>query len=89
MNQCRIEFTRKAKRELNNLPNETHNRLMTRLSELSTNPICEKPPLKGRLKGICRMRMGDYRIFYIILREPCTIKVLEVGKRENIYEALR
>lgn len=46
MNQCRIEFTRKAKRELNNLPNETHNRLMTRLSELSTNPICEKPPLK-------------------------------------------
>nr|WP_148678213.1 type II toxin-antitoxin system RelE/ParE family toxin [Vulcanisaeta distributa] len=53
--------------------------ILNRINELASNPVCEKG-LKGRLQGLCRARVGDYRIIYSIDHE--------VGKRENIYERL-
>jgi mRNA-degrading endonuclease RelE of RelBE toxin-antitoxin system len=37
----RINYTRKAQKDLNNLPKETMERILERLRWLSENPICE------------------------------------------------
>ncbi|MGC8607288.1 MAG: type II toxin-antitoxin system RelE family toxin [Vulcanisaeta sp.] len=40
-------------------------RILNRINELANNPTCEKE-LKGKLGGLCRARVGDYRIIYLI-----------------------
>ncbi|WP_054843114.1 type II toxin-antitoxin system RelE/ParE family toxin [Vulcanisaeta souniana] len=62
--------------------------ILNRINELASNPVCEKG-LKGRLQGgLCRARVGDYRIIYSIDHEHRIIRIIDVGKRENIYERL-
>lgn len=83
---CRAELRGKSKRILETLPNDVITRVEERLRELSENPICEKR-LKGRLEGLCRARVGSYRIVYAV--KPCTIIVVYIGRRESIYEELK
>jgi len=43
-------------------------------------------PLKGRLRGLYKLREGDYRIVYEILRRERVIIVHLIGHRREIYE---
>ncbi|WP_054842095.1 type II toxin-antitoxin system RelE/ParE family toxin [Vulcanisaeta distributa] len=66
MNSYRVEFSREAERSLRDLPNDVRDRILERINELANSPICEKE-LKGTLRGgLCRARVGDYRIIYQI-----------------------
>ena len=51
MNSYRVEFSREAERSLRDLPNDACDRILERINELASNPICEKE-LKGRLRGV-------------------------------------
>lgn len=42
--------------------------------------------LKGKLKGLCRVRAGDYRILYTVDSGELVIDVIEIGNRRNIYD---
>lgn len=42
-------------------------------------------PLSGKLKGLYRFRIGDYRIVYSLDRANKQIIVLSVGHRSDIY----
>jgi mRNA-degrading endonuclease RelE of RelBE toxin-antitoxin system len=81
---CRINYTRKAQKDLNNLPKEIMERILERLRWLSKNPICED---KLKLADLCKTRVGSYRIIYRI--GNCNIDVIAIGKRESIYDELR
>jgi len=83
---CRIEPEKKIKKWLEELPKDLASKIRKRLEELSVNPVCEKQ-LKGRLSGVCRARVGSYRIVYVVAQ--CTITVVRISKRESIYEELR
>ncbi|GAB6943599.1 type II toxin-antitoxin system RelE family toxin [Vulcanisaeta sp. JCM 14467] len=87
MSEYSVRFTRKAKKTLDNLPNDVRNRILARINELIINPICEKR-LKGRLERLCRMRIGDYRVVYLIDHENQVVVIIDIGKRENIYDRL-
>jgi mRNA interferase RelE/StbE len=41
--------------------------------------------LTGQLSGLCKLREGDYRIIYQILREEKTITIHTIGHRKDIY----
>jgi mRNA interferase RelE/StbE len=43
-------------------------------------------PLKGRLRGLYKLREGDYRIAYEILRSERLIIVHLIGHRREIYK---
>ena len=82
---CKVDLKGRARKTLSKLPRETRRRIEERLNELSRNPVCHKR-LKPPLQGLCRDRVGDYRIIY--KTEPCHITVIHIGHRENIYEKL-
>ena len=45
-------------------------------------------PLRGRCRGLWKLRVGRIRLAYRVLTEKCMVVVEAVGYRENVYEEL-
>lgn len=81
----RIEISATAVKQLDKLPVNISDELITAIQSLAENPRpagCKK--LKGR-KGY-RIRKGNYRIIYDIFDKILLIDVIAIGHRKNIYE---
>jgi mRNA interferase RelE/StbE len=42
--------------------------------------------LKGELKGMRRLRVGDYRVTYVISDAAHTVEIMHIGHRESFYD---
>ena len=79
---------RKALKEIRNLPSRDRERLLEAIRNLSSSPfVGDVKPVKG-VKGVFRLRIGDYRLSYTINFEKIEIAILKVGRREAFYEGL-
>lgn len=54
--------------------------------KLMTEPLKFGVPLRRNLKGLMKLRVGDYRIIYSINAIIVTIYVIKIGHRKDIYE---
>ena len=54
--------------------------------EDTNNPKLSGKPLKGKLKGYWRYRVGQYRIIADIIGEEIKIFIIKVGHRKDIYK---
>jgi mRNA interferase RelE/StbE len=85
----KVEFDDRARKELRKLDKQTQDRI---LKWLRTNLATEEDPrrtgksLKGRMKGLWRYRVGDYRIVSQIQDEQILILVIRIGHRRDIYD---
>lgn len=52
-------------------------------AKLSTDPEAYGKPLRRSLKGFRRLRVGDYRIVYLI--DKRTVLIATIGHRSSIY----
>lgn len=79
----KVIWDKKALDTLNKLEIVVARRIIIKVKELSQNPFSKD--IK-RLKGETsfRLRVGDYRVIFDIIRD--TIIILKVGHRKNIYE---
>ena len=73
-----------VQKELDRLPDDMAERILTRLAGLETNP---RPVDVKKLKGrdAWRIRIGDYRVIYEIHDRILQILVITVGHRREIY----
>ncbi len=73
-----------AEKDMDRLPTTVHARLSKRLLSLGDNP---RPRGVRKLSGReeYRLRVGDYRILYIIDDRNRTVSVLAVGHRRDVY----
>jgi len=82
----KIEFTPAAARQLKKLPKQAQQRILAVIDILKTNP---RPPkaerLKGSLRGLLRVRTGDYRIIYFVENDRMVVCVVRIGDRKEIY----
>ena len=53
---------------------------------IAENPRILSETMKGNYTGLCRYRVGDYRIICRIEDDTLTILVLKIGHRKNIYD---
>lgn len=75
-----------AKKELKKLPNRAAAAIFEKIESLGKNPRpegCKK--LVNNKENIWRVRVGDYRILYIIDDEIEIIDVQHVGHRRDVY----
>jgi len=85
----KVEFDNRARRELRKLDPQIQDRI---LKWLRQNLATEQDPrrigtsLKGRMKGLWRYRVGNYRIISQIQDENILILVIRIGHRRDIYE---
>jgi mRNA interferase RelE/StbE len=76
-----------ASRELERLDPAVARRIVDRIRWLAGNIENMKPePLKGDLAGFFKLREGDYRVIYEILRKEHLVVIHSVGHRSTIYK---
>jgi mRNA interferase RelE/StbE len=81
-----IQIKPSARRELENLSDRLIARLMPKIERLAVDPRpagCRK--LRG-YKDLWRIRVGDYRVVYIIEDDNKTVTVTRIAHRREVYE---
>lgn len=54
--------------------------------KLMVDPLRFGLPLRRNLKGLMKLRIGDYRIIYSIGKETVTVYVIKIGHRKDVYD---
>ena len=76
-----------ASPELKRIDPPIAQRVVDRIRWLAENLEWITPePLKGNLAGFSKLREGDYRIIYEVLRKEQLIVVHHIGHRSEIYK---
>ena len=86
MRSYRVALTASAEKELQALPAEMVARLMPRLERLAVAP---RSPGCKKLKGgdnEWRIRVGNYRIVYVIDDTAESVDVTRIAHRREVYE---
>jgi mRNA interferase RelE/StbE len=80
-----IRYAASAARAVGKLPLSLRVRITRAIEALAEDPL---PPGSRKLKGeehAYRIRVGDYRTIYDVLRDMVVVLVLRVGHRKDIY----
>ncbi len=79
-----VFLKRSAEKDLNRLPVKTHDRIVEHLISLKEDP---RPHGVKKLRGRegYRIRVGDYRILYIVHDEEKKVEVFSVAHRKEVY----
>ncbi len=79
-----IRIKRSAARELDRVPKIDRQRILHAIDRLAEQPLAGSA-LKGDLRGLRRVRVGDYRIVYEVLDDMLIVLVVRVGHRRDTY----
>lgn len=88
MKRYSVVLTQTAEKELRRLPSKVIEKIVTVLKSLEEDPRpkgCKK--LKG-YKNLWRVRVGDYRLIYVIEEVIMLVDVREIGHRRDVYDKL-
>lgn len=57
---------------------------------LSVDPLGYGKPLSGRFSGYWKLKVGDFRIIYKIIKKEVTVLVIKIGLRKDykVYKEL-
>ena len=79
-----IRIKASAARELRGIGKLDRTRIAAAIDRLAKNPHLGAP-LKGDLRGLRRLRAGDYRVVYEIRDEELVVLVVRVAHRRDVY----
>jgi len=82
----KVEFVKSAEKALLSLPKDSIIRIYAAIEKLKNNPF---PPGHKKLQGYqnrYRIRVGYYRVLYIIENGELTIVVIKIGHRKDVYK---
>lgn len=84
----RVRFSKSAIKQLSKLDRQTalliKNWVLKNLVD-TDNPKKHGKPLQGKLKGVWRYRVGDYRLFAEFIDDQLIILIFEVIYRRKSY----
>jgi mRNA interferase RelE/StbE len=79
----KIEYERRAQKELASLPQGARRRVVQAIEDLAGNPT---PPGSRKISGTddgYRVRVGRYRVIYGIREEVLVVVIVRVAKRDQ------
>ena len=79
-----IRIKESAAKELRRVANPDRTRIVSAIDLLAETPHLGAA-LKGDLRGLRRLRVGDYRIVYEIRDEELVVLVVRVAHRRDAY----
>ncbi len=81
-----IRWRSSTKKDLRSLPREEVSRIIDTVAQLAEEPL---PPGSQKLAGAdhtYRIRVGDYRVVYEVLRHAATVEIQRVRHRKDVYK---
>ena len=79
-----IRIKRSAERELARIDKPQRRRIIAAIDRLAEHPDAGNR-LKGSLRGLRRLRVGDYRVLYEVLDGELIVLVVRVAHRREAY----
>ena len=79
-----VRIKSSAAKELARLPRDARERLIEAIDKLGEEPLAGAL-LKGGLRGLRRIRVGNYRIVYEVLDDELVVLVIRVAHRQGAY----
>ena len=77
-----IRIKESAARELQRIERSDRERLIAAIDRLAENPFAGSA-LKGELRGLRRIRVGDYRLIYEVQEHDLVVLVLRAAHRRR------
>ena len=85
MKSWKIKLHRKAKQELERIHPSWRERIISKIKKLADDPFVGEK-LHGEWQGFRKLRIGNYRIVYVVEEDIRVVAVLHVGSRGDIYK---
>ena len=83
----KVELGNPAKKFLKKCDKNLYERLISEIKSLSNNPFPQDVKrVVGRKEKVFRVRVGDYRITYVVVYEQNLILIADIDKRSKIYD---
>ena len=79
-----IQIKGSAARDLERIAKADRLRLVDAIDRLPENPFLGSA-LKGELRGLRRLRVGDYRVLYELRQDALIVLVVHVAHRRDVY----
>ena len=80
-------FSLHSEKFLKNAEKELYGRIIKKLESLKENPFpSDAKRVVGRQEKIFRVRVGKYRIMYAVFYDKNEILIIDIDKRDSIYE---
>ena len=79
-----IKWDSRALKDVAEVRKDDRRQIVDAIEELVADPLRGRP-LRGRWKGLRRIRVGLYRVIYALRRSELTILVLRIGHRKEVY----
>ena len=79
-----IRIKGSAAKELERITKPQRLRIITAIDRLAANPFLGSA-LKGELRGLRRLRVGDYRVLYEVQNDAVVVLVLRIAHRREVY----
>jgi mRNA interferase RelE/StbE len=84
-----VKVSSKAESYFNKLDRTLKERMKKELTALAEcdNPFSHEnvKPLTGDLRGFSRLRIGNYRIIFALIKDTRTIAVVNIAPRGDVY----
>ena len=82
-----IVFASVPRKFLEKLDKELFDRIIKKIESLKENPFpSDVKRVVGRKEKFFRIRVGKYRILYVIFDDKKEILITDVDKRESVYD---
>ena len=82
----KVHLKKTAKKELKKLPKMLLPKVLLALKSLEQNPRPEgSKKLKGEKEYLWRIRVGNYRVIYLIEEEIKVVEIRKIGHRKDVY----
>jgi mRNA interferase RelE/StbE len=81
----RIIISPTALKYLKSLPQNVKQRINDKILALAKNPRPAGAKALQGMKGLLRVRIGDYRVIYKVEHDRLLILIVKIGHRSDIY----
>lgn len=82
-----VEYLESVKNDLRSISKGDKQKIRKAIeSKLMNNPIEFGKPLQYSLKGLRRLRVGDFRVIFEIDDKAKIVLVVKIGHRKEIYD---
>ena len=76
----KVVYKRSVQKDLKKIPKKIKSLIKRAIEErLQVNPVYFGTPLKQNLKGLMKLRVGNYRIIYSIEKNTVVVFVIKIG----------
>ena len=82
----KIELTHEAAKALLRMPRDVAFRIRTKLDDLARDPYGAANVKKLTAQPGFRMRVGDWRIVYLVDQDRIVVHVIRIASRGDVYK---